>query len=368
MRILIRFLLLPAMMVCLIFGTNGTGAAEESVSEPSVELEQVTVRAKAAVPVYVDDVIMENELERATIGNSVVQALRNQAGIQAGRSSFAGTDSRKVRLRGFDETRFRVLVDGLPFKRDGSYGAGPVDWSMLTSDFVERIEIIRGAGPARYGDTLGGTINIVTKRPVEKAKATISTGYGSYDTWDGRFSHQGKGGPVSWMLSANHYETDGFLRNNDFERNQFFGKLTLDLPFNFELGAGGLYSDANSGMPVYNMPDSPYYNSGDPNSISREFGGPGVAARLIQGDYGWGDGTQIQDTNNFFNVYLANDFEFGYARVSYLQWNQEREECFYAPDDGRLIYQRETEGEDHNWEVVGGLGSLPGQPHRWSRI
>ena len=329
------------------------GQQEDSRAEEQKLDETVVWAKKDAVPVYVDNVIVGDELERASIQDSIIQALRNQAGIQLRRSSFAGTDSRKVRLRGFDETRFRVLVDGLPFKRDGSYGGGPVDWSVITADFVERIEIVRGAGPAKFGDTLGGTINIVTKRPSEEAKTVVSSSYGSLDTWDSRFSHMWKVGPVGWVLSANHYETDGYLRNNDYERNQFFGKLTVDLPWELELGGAGLYSDAESGMPVYNLPDSPYYRSGYPDSESRELGGPGVGARLLQGDYGWGDGTGIDDVNSFFNVYLNKDFEFGKARIAYLQWNQEREETFRAAGDGHVIYKRETEGEDHNWEVVG---------------
>ena len=65
------------------------------------------------------------------------------------------------------------------------------------------------------------------------------------------------------------------------------------------------------------------------------------------------NGTEAHDKNNFFDVYLAKYFELGYARVSYLQWNHDQDESFYASDDGRLIYQRETEGEDANWEIVG---------------
>jgi outer membrane receptor protein involved in Fe transport len=35
---------------------------------------------------------------------------------------------------------------------------------------VKEIEIYRGAGPAKFGNTLGGVVNIVTKEPTETAK------------------------------------------------------------------------------------------------------------------------------------------------------------------------------------------------------
>ena len=69
--------------------------------------------------------------------------------------------------------------------------------------------------------------------------------------------HRWKVGKVGWALSAGHYESDGYLRNNTMDRDNFSALLTFDLPANWQIGGGLDYSDKENGNPVYNQPDSP---------------------------------------------------------------------------------------------------------------
>lgn len=106
------------------------GAQEATKQKQEVyEIEKVVVTAPKTgdVPDYVQDTVTEAEIRQPVISGSVLDALENQAGLQFQRSSLSGTESGKLRLRGFDETRLKILKDGVSINRDGSYGNGPVD-------------------------------------------------------------------------------------------------------------------------------------------------------------------------------------------------------------------------------------------------
>jgi len=350
MKLIWRLLIL--ILFCLLLG--GQLAAAQDHAEETHKLEQITVTAeKEDIPEYEKSVVTEIEVSRPSLGGSVIDTLGNQAGVQFQRSSAITPENNKLRLRGFDESRLRIEVDGIPINRDGSDGgAGPVHWSTLSTEQVERIEIQRGAVSAKYGNTLGGVIDIITREPSEKPLTSVSTVYGSLETWDSKLFHSAKTGRLKWTLAGSHFETDGYLRNNYNERNNVSIQLGLDLPLNFEVGAGYDYSDMETGMAVYNQPDSPFYDSGEPDANSSTLGGPGT--RMLNGDLTWGDNSYADDENSTFNAFISKKFENGSAKISYRLWNQERTEYYFdAADPGKKIYERTTQIEDNNWLLKG---------------
>ena len=335
-------------VVCLLL--SGQAATAQDEQEVAVKLEQITVtEEKDEIPRYEKSIVPQEEVARPTVGGSVLDALSNQAGVQLLRTSPTNPENGKLRLRGFDESRLRVEVDGVPIQRDGSYGgAGPVHWSTLSTEQVEKIEIYRGAVPAKYGNTLGGVIDIVTKQPSDKPNTVVSSVYGSLDTWDSKISHSARLGRLKWSLAGSHFETDGYLRNNYNDRDNVSIQLGLDLPLDFEVGAGFEYSDMETGMAVYNFPDSPYYDSGEPDADASTLGGPGM--RMINGNMTWGDDSYADDENTVFNAFINKKFEGGSARIGYRLWNQKRTEYYYdAADTSKKIYERTTDVEDNNW-------------------
>ena len=339
---------LLGLICCLVFTFHNGFAAESD--ETATQLEKITVSADRESTLNMD-VVPAETIQAPGMSGSVLDVLGNEAGVQLIRSSLSGSDSGKLRLRGFDETRLIISKDGVPLNRDGSYGNGPVDWSILSSENVESIEIYRGAGPAKFGNTLGGVVNIVTKKPTEEPETVMRTSYGSDDTWDSSIAHSWKKGNVGWSLSAGHFESDGYLRNSTMDRDNFSALLTFDLPANWLIGGGLDYSNKENGNPVYNQPDSPYYKSGDPEADAKELGGPGIGARLIGGNFAWGDGTLTEDENLNLTAFLEKKGEKSSFRVDYRLWNQDRTETYYAADTGNKIYERDTDAEDDNWSL-----------------
>lgn len=342
-------------IICMMLLLAGWIGVQPAIgNEKAHQLESVVVTAPRTgeTPDYVQDTVTEEKIQQPAISGSVLDALSNEAGVQFQRGSLSGTESGKLRLRGFGETRLRVLKDGVAIHRDGSYGNGPVDWSTLSAEEVEKIEIHRGVGPAKFGNTLGGVVNIITRKPDKTPKAKFSSVYGSEDTWDTRLSYAQKIGPLGWSLSASHYETDGYLRNNFTDRDNFSADIFFDLPNRFELGLGMDVSDMNTGAAVYNRPDSPYYKSGEPDADSRQLGGPGIGARLIAGNMAWGERSGTQDENIAFTAYGKKTFNAGHIRADFRIWNQDRHEVYYdAADSGKKIYERDTQAEDDNWSA-----------------
>ena len=77
--------------------------------------------------------------------------------VQVG--SFGGVTS--LFLRGGESDYVKVLIDGVPANQAG----GAFNWANLTTDNVDRIEILRGPGSVIYGsDAVSGVVQIFTRQ------------------------------------------------------------------------------------------------------------------------------------------------------------------------------------------------------------
>lgn len=322
--------------------------------EKPIELGKVTVTAEKEKPHYVQNVIPEEEIEEARNSASVDSLFKDQAGVQLTRKSYEGSDSGKLVIRGFGESRSLILLNGRSLHGAGVYGGYYVDWSSLLLEDVERVELIRGAGPAKYGNTLGGVVNIITRQGSEKLRTVIRGLSGSLGTWNAEAAHSWSVGRLRYSLAAGHYETDGYLRNAFVDRNAFATQLSLQLPAELELEVGARYTDGESGMIVYNRPDSPYYDGRKPQSMESPLGGPYVQfwdhGAGSWGPRDWGNGSYWRNERLQFDMGLVRENEeFGFSLQTWL-FNESREEHFYAVDNPHhLTLQRNSKPEDMNW-------------------
>ncbi|MFC1555117.1 TonB-dependent receptor [candidate division KSB1 bacterium] len=87
-----------------------------------------------------------------------------------------------LRIRGFDQSRIGVMLNGIPLNDPESHQVYWVDLADFGEN-VENIQIQRGIGNSLYGSTaIGGSINVITHNFSEKRKISFKTGYGSYNT------------------------------------------------------------------------------------------------------------------------------------------------------------------------------------------
>lgn len=353
MKVSMRWLLVAS---CLFLACGGNSiAAEKEPADGTVteKLEEIVVIGKQNNSAA-QDIIPLEDIQVPQISGTLLDTMESQAGVQLIRQSQSGADGGELRIRGFDETRLLIMKDGVTLNRDGSYGNGPVDWSSISPESIEQIEIYRGSCPAKYGNTLGGVVNITGRKPTSDPATTVDISYGSLDTLNTTIAHTWKVGPVAWALSGGHFESDGYLRNNTLDRDNFSGMVTIELPDAWEMGVGIDYSTKENGNPVYNRSDSPYYDSSYPDADEKELGGPGIGVRLIDGSLAWGDGSITEDENTNLTTFIEKKINNGKFRLDARLWNQDRTETYVdTQDSSKKIYERETDAEDNNWSLKG---------------
>src|SRR5947207_1750608 len=107
---------------------------------------------------------------------TVAEALRAVPGaavVETG--SYGGQTS--LFLRGGESDYVKVLVDGVPQNQPG----GAFDFADLTTDNVDRIEIVRGPASVLYGsDAVTGVIQIFTRTGSGAPRVTAAARAGTY--------------------------------------------------------------------------------------------------------------------------------------------------------------------------------------------
>jgi len=153
---------------------------------------------------------------------SLLDLLLFAPGIVIGRTGAEGGTA-SIFLNGGNSNFTKVLVDGTPANPPG----GAVDFSNLTLDNVDKIEVVRGAESAIYGtDAVSGVIQLFTHRGTTRVPEFSISGEG------GNFSSARGGGQLSGLLGAFDYsgaasymQTAGQGPNDDFLNRTLSGNF-----------------------------------------------------------------------------------------------------------------------------------------------
>ena len=240
--------LLVVCSVCLPL----LGFAEEQ-EEVSVTLDPVVVTA-TRVEVPKDQVgkpvstLTAEEIEQQK-PVSLSDALRNQAGIRSQQLRGPGS-LQTVNIRGVGARYTQILINGLPL-RDASdpQGAGVEFMNDILVEDYARVEAVRGASSTLYGsDSIGGTINIITKKGTEDLNLFGSFEGGSFSTYRGVAGFRGAAGLFNYSLTGKYSKSDGLDENSDFEGGTFAGNLGVDFTGDMSLMLYGKYSDSELGL------------------------------------------------------------------------------------------------------------------------
>lgn len=128
-----------------------------------------------------------------------------------------GKNQSSIKLRGFDQKQVRVLIDGVPAHESWD---GSLALDMIPVDSIAKIKTIKGASSVLYGpNTLGGVINIITKKGGEKPYTSLITSFGANDTQNYIVNHGASKGNWNYWVTAGHRVSDGFELSNDFNPN-----------------------------------------------------------------------------------------------------------------------------------------------------
>ncbi|HKN77377.1 MAG TPA: TonB-dependent receptor [Candidatus Acidoferrum sp.] len=153
---------------------------------------------------------------------ALTDALQFSTGVAIGRTGPEG-GSASVFLNGGNSDFTKVLVDGTPINPPGS----AVDFSNLTLDNIDKVEIVRGAESAIYGtDAVDGVIQLFTHRGSTRTPefSAFSEG-GSFSSGRGGAQLGGLLGKFDYSAAASYMETDGQGPNDGFINRTLSGNF-----------------------------------------------------------------------------------------------------------------------------------------------
>ncbi|WP_367657747.1 TonB-dependent receptor [Phocaeicola sartorii] len=142
--------------------------------------------------------------------------------------SNGGSGGIKIRgVGGFPTNAVLMMVDGQP-QFAGIYSHHVADF--YETEYVDRVEVLRGPGSVLYGsNAMGGVINVITKNADRNGvHTTLSSQYGSYNTWRSSLVNTVRLGKFSSLVSLGYDRTDGIEDDFDFKQGSLYVKLGYD--------------------------------------------------------------------------------------------------------------------------------------------
>ena len=127
-------------------------------------------------------VISKETLGKDNLGQDLPLLLNYTPSIVTHSDAGTGVGYTGLRIRGTDQTRINVTVNGIPLNDAESHGVFWVNMPDFASS-VDNIQIQRGVGTSTNGAaTFGASLNIQTDTKKEEAYAETDNSYGSFNT------------------------------------------------------------------------------------------------------------------------------------------------------------------------------------------
>ena len=208
-------------------------------------------------------VIKEEEIQRQQ-AITVTEALRTVPGLDFAPTGSRGTTT-SIFIRGAESDQTLVLIDGVEVN---SVTLGSFDFSNLTTENIDRIEVLRGSGGTLYGSqAVGGVINVLTKKGEGAPTFSIASEGGNGATHRETLSFSGAQGIFGFSGAVANIDTDGFRSFNDGYRNfTTNARIDADLLPQGSLRGFFRYGDAKIGLFNYKN----YLSLPDPNARQLE--------------------------------------------------------------------------------------------------
>ncbi len=169
-------------------------------------------RASATTPTTFKT-IEKGELNKNNLGQDIPFLLNFTPSVVSHSDAGNGIGYTGLRIRGSDQTRINVTVNGIPLNDAESHGVFWVNMPDFASS-VDNIQIQRGVGSSTNGAaTFGASLNIQTDTRRDEAYAEVDNSFGSFNTW----RHTVKAGTGllnnRWAVDArlSQISTDGFI-------------------------------------------------------------------------------------------------------------------------------------------------------------
>src|ERR1700682_5255593 len=247
-----------SLSVTVVILSVASGISASAQEKDTTKLQTVVVSASkvpppAATLTQAVTVLLGGDL-RARGVTRVSDALREVPGAMLVQNGSYGAVT-SLFLRGGESRYTKVLIDGVPVNSSGGF----FDFSHLTTDNVDRIEIVRGPASVLYGaDAVSGIVQVFTRKRSDEARASLGARAGTYRSLDLDADAAG-GNPLGqFSVGAARHSTDGILAfNNQYRNGTLSSALTLGHGSDGDVRVSARYTAAEfhyptdfSGQPV----------------------------------------------------------------------------------------------------------------------
>ena len=227
-------------------GTDTTRAPRDTARiAPVVVSATRTPLPRNAVPASFT--VLDGAALRAAGITTLADALRLVPGVAVVQSGSAGAQT-SLFVRGGQNDYTKVLIDVVPVNDPG----GALDLAFLSTDDVERIEVVRGPSSVVYGsDAVTGVVQIFTRHGAGAFDGAVDGRGGTYDSYD-LHGRVGGGTPrANLSVGAAHHATDGIYAFNSHYRDDIGDASATVSPWlGASLHATGRYTDALAHFPT----------------------------------------------------------------------------------------------------------------------
>ena len=321
---------------CIFFGLSLSMGAQEkpqdSLKSKEIKLDEVIVsalRANDRIPVTFTNVKKE-EIQKVNLGQDIPVLLNYLPSVVSTTFDGTGIGYTDLRIRGADNSRINVTINGIPYNDADSQTTFFVNLQDFASS-IENIQIQRGVGTSTNGaGAFGASVNILTDNYSEQAFGQISNSFGSFNSrkhsvrfgtgllndhfaFSGRLSRIKSDGYIDRAFSdLSSYFLDGIYKDDntlikalvfggeEITGLAFFGlneaRLAADRTFNDD----GLYLDADGNVQFYDRQTDNYKQDHYQLHLTQKF------------NENWMGNISFHYTNSrgFFEQYIESDPSF----------------------------------------------------------
>ena len=256
----------------------------------TLNLDEVTVnaiKAKYDTPVTFVNVTKQ-DLDKVNLAQDIPTLLKNTPSVISHSDSGSGIGYSSIRVRGSDQSRVNVTINGVPYNDSESMSVYWVNLPDFASS-IESIQIQRGVGTSTNGSAaFGGSLNIQTNAASDVALFEINNSLGSFNTvknsvsfstgfindkfeLSGRLSRIKSGGYIdrsgsklrSYFLQGIYKDSNTLIKLLNFAGHEitdqaWFGIDSTTLESNRRYNPAGEYYDKNGNVLYYDNQDDNY--------------------------------------------------------------------------------------------------------------
>ena len=249
------------LLVAVVLGSTARAAVGDSSIVHGLD-EVVVTGSNKAMPrnllPYTVSVVDSRQLEAtgktqllSAISGKVPSLFVSQRGLFGFGLSNGGSGGIKIRgVGGSPTSGVLMMVDGQP-QFAGLYSHPVADF--YGTEYVDHVEILRGPGSVLYGsNAMGGVINVITRQARQDGiYTTLSSQYGSYNTWQTTLTNMARHGKFSSLVSLGYDRTDGTESNFYFKQSSLYAKIGYDISRQWALAADYLLMNFRANDPIY---------------------------------------------------------------------------------------------------------------------